>query len=143
LLLAGLPAATLSLLPGGHLTQLVLAAPDLEDPSLQELAAITSLQDLRLPVLNPARPRLAPVFAPMTRLTRLLLCNPAQALLDSLPASLLTLELARWHQTTLRIAQLTALHTLQLTNWESLGSTNKVWCQLEPSQAAAEGCEPH
>lgn len=138
-LLAGLPPATLSLLPGGQLTQLVLTATDLDPLTAQELAGITSLRDLRLPLLNPARRELAPVLASLTRLTRLLLCNPAARVLDSLPASMLVLELVRWHQTTLQLGHLTALQTLQLAGWDSLGNMNQKLLQLAGVAQAYDG----
>lgn len=75
----------------------------------------------------------------LIHLTRLLLCNPAQAVLDSLPTSLLTLELVRWHQTALRLGHLTALQTLQLAGWDSLGDANQALLDLAGVAQAYDG----
>jgi hypothetical protein len=76
------------MLPGGHLTQLILTS-DLKDPTtLQELAALTSLRDLRLPLAVPAQEFLTEALSALTSLTALLLVNPEWTVQNSIPASI-------------------------------------------------------
>lgn len=78
---------------------------------------MTSLRELRLPLLCPAPAALAPALAALTCLTGLLLVDPAQEVLGSIPASVQELMLMRGAvgpASTLRLSHVAQLHTLRL-----------------------------
>lgn len=110
--------ASLSQLPGGTLTQLIITANVEEDPStLSELSALTGLRELRLPVgLGPHAYQLPDVLPGLTNLTGLLLADPCLDVLHSIPYTLqkLVLVVTDPGGLTLRIPHLTALHSLYL-----------------------------
>lgn len=96
---AELPAATLSLLPGNPLTQLLLTTANYDIPTLiptlQELSALTNLRELRLAGLRPAPAQLACVLPALTSLTGLLLVEPSEEVVQALPACLQELAVVR------------------------------------------------
>lgn len=120
---ADLPAASLSQLAGSHLTQLILTASSSADfdAAAAELAALTGLRELRLPMLGPAPASLAPVLSALTGLTGLLLANPVQEVIDSMPTSVQKLVLALGHQpahakAAVHLKHLKQLRTLHLVS---------------------------
>lgn len=114
---AELLPGSLSLLPSSHLTQLTLSITHLDTASAHELAAMTSLRQLRLPLLNRGGSRLGMALACLTQLTGLLLVNPKQSVLDKIPASVQEFVLMRATNPgnrRVRLGHLSSLQSLQL-----------------------------
>lgn len=119
---AELLPATLSQLPGDHLTQLVLTADRPDMVCWDDMARLTSLQDLRMPMLNPPPAVLATVFTSLTRLTLLLMVEAPQSVSRSIPASLQELVLVQnemqFHP--VRLAHLTNLRAVMLGRYREV-----------------------
>jgi hypothetical protein len=112
------------MLPGGHLTQLVLTGRLQDAVTLEELAALTSLRELRLPLAIPADEYLASVLTALTSLTALLLVNPVWEVQNSVPASVQELVVVQgWQESDeeevfgLQLARLTNLCELTCISW--------------------------